>query len=224
VVIAIIAILAAMLLPSLSRAREKARQAVCINNLKQLGLGMMMYAGDCDGWTVAVYKDTSPYHYSQQLFTYGYLPETPKSYYCPSHKPNVESYDPLDYSCGYGIRICGPDTDENRCHYNIGGAFVRTSATLFPLSSRVSEQNRRPTGFVLLGDSIIGTGLSAPQHYLIDSYLGLESPGHGFPHLRHSGTCNFLFADGHVKICTRTEVGDYGFKAVMTGEGELVTP
>jgi len=50
VVIAIIAILAAILFPVFAKAREKAKQTRCINNLKQCAMGFSMYAQDYDGW------------------------------------------------------------------------------------------------------------------------------------------------------------------------------
>jgi len=66
VVIAIIAILAAMLLPALSAAKKKANQAYCVNNLKQLGLGMTMYTD--------TYYDLYPSCGSSKL--YGFTPRT----------------------------------------------------------------------------------------------------------------------------------------------------
>ncbi|MCM8803788.1 MAG: type II secretion system GspH family protein [Candidatus Omnitrophica bacterium] len=52
VVVAIIAILAAMLLPALSKARERARMANCMNNMKQINLALMMYFEDYDEWMI----------------------------------------------------------------------------------------------------------------------------------------------------------------------------
>jgi prepilin-type N-terminal cleavage/methylation domain-containing protein/prepilin-type processing-associated H-X9-DG protein len=59
VVIAIIAILAAILFPVFAQAREKARQATCLSNLKQLGLAHMMYAQDYDDTLIAAQINTA---------------------------------------------------------------------------------------------------------------------------------------------------------------------
>src|SRR4030042_1893421 len=50
VVIAIIAILAALLLPALERARDSAQRVACMSNLRQIGLAVVLYQQDYDGW------------------------------------------------------------------------------------------------------------------------------------------------------------------------------
>ena len=76
VVIAIIAILASMLLPALSKAREKARQASCSANLKQLTLAQFMYKDDHNQTYVPVYDDhngstaTTRIIWAKHIFSY----------------------------------------------------------------------------------------------------------------------------------------------------------
>jgi prepilin-type N-terminal cleavage/methylation domain-containing protein/prepilin-type processing-associated H-X9-DG protein len=86
VVLAIIGILASLLLPTLSRAKEKARRTYCLNNVKQLGLGSQMYADDSsDG----AYSHTASIGDDDLTWLYPKYVSTLRTYVCPATQNHI---------------------------------------------------------------------------------------------------------------------------------------
>ncbi len=100
VVIAIIGILAAILLPALSRAREAANRAACQNNLKQMGVVLKMYAGESRGRWPRVHGD--------QLWGNGVPASCTTGNLLASFAPHIPSVFP-EYLTDLNVLICPSD-------------------------------------------------------------------------------------------------------------------
>lgn len=102
IVIAIIALLAAILFPVFSRARESARRASCQSNLKQIGLGLLQYSQDYDEMMVAGYfgannrntvttVGSANYNYKWMDAVFPYV-QSEQIFTCPSDRGNKRKY------------------------------------------------------------------------------------------------------------------------------------
>jgi prepilin-type N-terminal cleavage/methylation domain-containing protein len=102
VVIAIIAILAAILFPVFSRAREKARQVTCLSNCRQIGTAVSMYTQDYDGNFVPAQLPPTGPNYSWPTMIYPYV-KNDQLFVCPSGERSPTT---ISYTSRYGAATC----------------------------------------------------------------------------------------------------------------------
>jgi prepilin-type N-terminal cleavage/methylation domain-containing protein len=193
VVIAIIAILAAILFPVFARARENARRASCQSNLKQIGLGMLMYAQDYDDHMVRV-NVCGPQlmETGQNSGNGGCGAPAPDNYYhlwLQSVYPYVKSVQVFNCPSSSQPRYIGNYTGVTDYGYNSLLSGLNLAAipqvAITPLVADASA----PSG-------LNSYNLSSPVLYTTTNSGVID---------RHLDTICMSFADGHVKSVKKTD-------------------
>ena len=181
IVIAIIAILASMLLPALNKAKETAKMATCINNLKQLGLAVNMYADDNNEMSPGSYDQVTNKAWATQLVDSSYV--TNKSIlHCPGWRP-------FEYNGQF--RTYGMVIPTIHDAYRVDWGYYRYCGFNF-------KNTKNSSNIPLFCDTI---STSNDSNYLYQCYYTYKKIGidaNSCIHLRHNKKSVFLFVDGHV--------------------------
>ncbi|NLE57188.1 MAG: prepilin-type N-terminal cleavage/methylation domain-containing protein [Planctomycetes bacterium] len=216
---AIIALLAAILLPSLSAAKSQARRSLCMSNLKQLSLASAMYLDDQHDhfWRYYVNRPEGRYWW------FGFEPGGP-----PANTVG-QRYRPLVKTKGVLARYLRSTDNELQCPsfpYDSAGYFPKFAsrsasygynlqlgpANLLRKTPRRSAFARRMASVFVFADGVhfdFNPGMNE-GHYI--DYVDVPSDpfaAGGFGHYRHNGRAAVLFMDGHVD-CLRLTGAAYG--------------
>jgi len=200
VVIAIIAILAAMLLPALTKARIKAQQTACLNNLKGLALVAQTYAMDFDGFVPPPNEDIpgapgglgSPWGWLAKFGRHFGLTAMSKLTWCPNQDDG--GYYNNMYADADGYRVA-QFVEPGRFHgygYNYYLGYASNGVRRWQKLDRL----RRPTDkFMLMEWQTSAFGYARPS--ISATYF----------RFRHAGTMNLLYLDGHAGAMSNSNAG-----------------
>ena len=222
VVIAIIAILAAMLLPALSRAKAKAQGIKCTSNLRQLGLALTMYANESDSYSAGVQYDPvyGYWTWPPKLRQYTSKGRDTEVFKCPSAPPQAQwtvgfgsgfaprygyLQDEIWLTAGstnfmsYGLNVWGALTDLNP-NQGLGVYDGTDPYWCVKYGPTKASLVRKPTEMIALGDSNWDLKKNGDRDW--SGFIGMYADRQ-WPLDVHNARANLVFCDGHVESLKR---------------------
>ncbi|MBS1369955.1 MAG: hypothetical protein HPZ91_08395 [Lentisphaeria bacterium] len=198
IIIAIIAILASMLLPALNQARARARSTDCLGNQKSIGTVMRMYLDDNrdfimpSGGVKVAGISTDAYRWQDYLYAYHAGTGLEKNCFLDRAVSPVR---PLKmFRCPGWVPATADEAAYYLTHYSINRCFA--SDEVVRRSSQIKSPSHR---------AMILEGISLREH-------GRRPLTHAI-WLRHNGSMNFVFADGHAAARKAYEIPEANYTA-----------
>jgi prepilin-type N-terminal cleavage/methylation domain-containing protein/prepilin-type processing-associated H-X9-DG protein len=223
-VIAIIGILAGLLLPALSHAREKAKRIACASNLKQIGIAMVAYSGDYQNHLPTAFMNNTnqfrrPMTWCQVLINGGYT--TDKIFKCPDDRA-VNSLRATAGIRSYAIVVTDSRASSSLANNDfwIAGSRLTCPWLTNSVVALVGEEYDDT-----VNPNIAPTIQSAGYEVMTGPTTGPASisgnSGNFPPHASHESkspmSSNFLFMDGHVEWVDHPENHPEMFPKLLTG-------